>query len=262
MRVIGIDIGGTNIDIVFFDNEFFKVSTYSTVKYFDEIYNLIETLISKYKADGVGVSVAAWIKSDEFIHAPNLPKIPKLPRKINKVPILAENDANCFALYASHVFGVKNIIGITVGTGIGSGIVINGKIYRGGGLAGEIGHWTIKNKFHKKCVCGGFNHLECHFGGWRFEEIGGAEKLVKSGEIYRLDGFDVFCSCVANAIMLLDPEAVVFGGRIGMNLEKNRLRRGIMKYLMHGFKPRIEILKDELAAAKGACLVVFDRLKR
>ncbi len=264
MKILGIDVGGTNIDIVLFkDKSFQKISTYSTRDHFSKLNELIKNLILNYNADAVGLSIAVWIKDGKFIHAPNLPEIPAIPNKICGKPVIPENDANCFALYASFIFGFRNIIGITVGTGIGSGIIIDGKIYRGSGIAGEIGHWTIKiNNTENKCVCGGINHLECYFGGWSLSKLGNVKDLVKTGKIYELGEFYIFCMAVANAIMLLDPEAVIFGGRIGANLKKEKLEAGIKKYLMKGFNPRIEILKDELASAKGACLMALNKLEK
>jgi len=82
--------------------------------------------------------------------------------------------------------------------------------------------------------------------------------ILKDKEfIYSIDGFDMFCRSVANAVMLLDPTAVVLGGRIGMQLDEAKLKERIYSYLMPGFTPEIMILRDELAVAKGACLLAM-----
>jgi glucokinase/N-acetylglucosamine kinase len=99
--------------------------------------------------------------------------------------------------------------------------------------------------------------LECYLGGWSFKKAGlDAVELVKSNEIYKTEGFEKLCIAIANAVMPLDPQAVVFGGRIGGNLDVEVLRERIYRYLMDGFEPEIFTLNDPLAVAKGACLLV------
>ena len=96
--------------------------------------------------------------------------------------------------------------------------------------------------------------MECYFGGWSFKKRGlSAVELVESGRIYELEDFEKLCICIANAIALLDPEAVVFGGRIGGSLYERTLKERIYRYLMPEFRPEIKTLNDPLAVAKGAC---------
>ncbi len=254
--ILGVDVGGTNIDIVVFENNKFKhVATYSTKKDFSRLNEILNKLIKDLNIKKIGIGIAGWIKKGKIIKAPNLPFY-----NINfdlKAPFFMDNDANCFALYSAKHFGCKTLIGITVGTGIGTGIVINGKIFKGEGLAGEIGHWVIGG--NKICKCGGIGHLECYFSGWIIEEKFGRKviELFKTGEIYKIEGFRVFCIAVANAITLLDPEAVVFGGRIGGNINVEKLKNEIYRYLMDGFEPKIFTLNDPLAVAKGACFLTL-----
>jgi len=251
--ILGVDVGGTNIDIVAFEKNFSHIATYPTKDYVAKLDSLLNELAERYKAKAIGIGFAGWIKRGKIIKAPN---IQLNDFKLNlDVPYVLDNDANCFALYASHVFGFKNLIGVTIGTGIGSGIVVDGKVYRGEGLAGEIGHWFVGGD--EICTCGGRGHLECYLGGWSFKKAGlDAVELVKSNEIYKTEGFEKLCIAIANAVMLLDPQAVVFGGRIGGNLDVEVLREKIYRYLMDGFEPEIFTLNDPLAVAKGACLLV------
>ncbi len=250
--IIGVDVGGTNVDVVAYDEEFMHVATYPTLKVADKLADILKDLVKKFEAEAVGIGFAGWIRNGKILRAPNV----RFKLKLDlDVPYRIENDANCFALFASRTFGFKNILGITVGTGVGSGIIFEGKIYRGLGLAGEIGHWFVDGE--DICTCGGKGHLECYFGGWSFQNSGlHPEEIVKSGEIYKLKGFDIFCIAVANAIALLDPEAVIFGGRIGGNLNEEILKERIYGYLMPEFRPVIKTLKDPLAVAKGACLMM------
>ncbi|AEA46838.1 ROK family protein [Archaeoglobus veneficus] len=259
MRILGVDIGGTNIDIVIYDGDFHHVGSYSTSEVFSAgIDSFIEKIAEEVGAVAVGIGAAVWIKGDKPILAPNLPSIPQLDLKI---PAVIENDANCFAVYAHHVFKLPNILAITVGTGIGSGIITNEELYRGDGLAGELGHWFVGGS--EECSCGGKGHLEAYFGGRALKnKYGDVKELVSSGKVYSLKEFELFCTAVANAVTLLDSSAVVLGGRIGMNLMAEKVKEGIYRHLMPGFTPEVLALKDELAVAKGACLVCLKTLKR
>lgn len=252
--ILGVDVGGTNVDIVCYDGKFKHVATYPTKEIAENLSLVLDRIAKDMNAKAVGIGFAGWIRGGMILKAPNVKKIVSFDLS---VPTKVDNDANCFALYSSHKFGFKDMIGITVGTGVGSGIIVNGKIYRGLGLAGEIGHWFVGGD--KACTCGGRGHLEAYFGGWSFEERGFDPKdLVESGRIYELEEFKTFCICVANAITLLDVEGVVFGGRIGGSMREDLLREEIYKYLMPEFKPGIKVLNDPLAVAKGACLMVME----
>lgn len=248
MVFLGIDVGGTNIDVVMMDKKFKNVGTFSTKVYLPSFYELLDKLVSNYEPKAIGIGAAMWFRDNKPLKAPNLPELIQVKENISNAPIFWDNDANCFALYCSIITNAKNLLGITIGTGVGCGIVIDRKVVRGGGLACEIGHTFVGGK--KKCVCGGRGHLECYFSGWSLKN---PEDLIKSGEIYIIKGFDLLCRAIANAAMLLDSQNIVIGGRIGGRLDKDRLKNGIYTYLMPQFKPEIKILDDPLAVAKGAC---------
>jgi len=260
MRILGIDIGGTNIDCVVFDEDFFHIGTYATssnIKNFDKFLN---KLAEEYSVNAVGIGAALWIKNGEPVLAPNLPEIPEISASF---PVFFENDANCFAIFSHHVFGYENILAITVGTGVGSGIIINGELYIGDGLAGEIGHVVVDSR--EECHCGGRGHLEAYFGGWALKKRynRNVKELMANEEFfYSSNEFRLFCREVANAITILDPNAVVIGGRIGMNMDKEKLKDCIYSFLMPQFSPEIEILVDELAVAKGACIMAIKRMSK
>ena len=250
--ILGVDIGGTNIDIVAFDGDFRHVATYKTKESLAKLNEILDDLIEQFNVKAVGIGLAAWIKRGKIVKMPNISG--KFEISLD-VPFVIDNDANCFAYYSAKRFGFKNVIGITIGTGIGSGIVMDGKLIHGEGLAGEIGHWFVGGD--EVCTCGGRGHLEANFGGWSIRKRFGrdAKDLFEDGSIYRIEGFKLMCIAVANAITLLDPEAVVFGGRIGGNLDTRILKSEIYRYLMEGFEPEILTLKDPLAVAKGASIL-------
>ena len=239
---LGIDIGGTFTDMVIYDRKFEHYKTIESSKIKD-----LSTIAENLRVKAVGIGIAAWIKMGRIVKAPNLRILPNLSFQ---VPYVIENDANCFSYFASRVLDVKNLFGITIGTGIGGGIVIDGKIYRGLGISGEIGHIYVGGG--RICSCGGRGHLEAYFGGKAF---GDAKSLVESGKVYKLRSFKMFCKVVGAAIMLLNPEVVAFGGRIGGRLRKDMLESNICKYISTEHKPEFHVVRDDLSVAKGAALL-------
>ncbi len=245
--ILGVDIGGTNTDVVLLEDDFFEVVGSFKTKEFD---------LSKIKVDydALGVGIAVWFKNGKPVGAPNLERIPDLETEKPKV---VDNDANCFAYFSSYLTKKKNVLSLTVGTGIGTGIVIEGRVYRGEGLAGELGHTFVGGR--RKCKCGGYGHLEAYFGGWAIKDI--KEKL-ENGSIYDTRGFRLFCIAVSNAIMLLNPEIVTFGGRIGGRLDEKVLTEEILRLIPEVFKPEFRVIRDDYAVAKGASLLARDLLKK
>ena len=144
----------------------------------DNYRKVLEKIIIEIKKFGnisaVGISIAGDVDGKNGIlrYSPNLPKwtnvhLKKYFEKKLNVPTVVDNDANC-AAYGSYIIDgqrkYKNFITVTLGTGIGGGIIINGKLYRGStGSAGEIGHITI-NPDGPKCSCGNNGCLEAYIG--------------------------------------------------------------------------------------------------
>ena len=176
MYSIGIDLGGTNIAVGVVD-ENMKIIGRGKVKtrcprpaaeIFDDIALAVEMAIkdagiSKYDVVSVGVGTPGSVnKSNGYIEFSNnlafnqVPAKEMLEERIGK-PIYLDNDANCAALgeaIAGVGNGVQNFVAITLGTGVGSGIIINGKIVGGVNYcAGEMGHMVISVD-GKPCNCG------------------------------------------------------------------------------------------------------------
>ncbi|MET1124999.1 MAG: ROK family protein [Archaeoglobaceae archaeon] len=244
--IVGIDVGGTNTDIVAYDGEFKYLETIETKELSER---KLEELASV--AEAVGIGIAAWIKGRRFVKSPNIASLPK----VDFDRFVIENDANCFAYFAAKELGAKNLLGVTVGTGIGSGIIVEGELYRGNGLAGEIGHTFAANR--RVCGCGKTGHLEAIFGG-RYMD---AKRLIESGRVYATLGFELFCRALAFAVMLLDPEVVALGGRIGGRLNGEIVEARLRKYVDEEFEFRLVCIRDDLAVAKGAALLASSRTR-
>lgn len=173
--IIGIDLGGTNIKsgLLDRDNNLVYSSSRPTGSGLDQIVNnlrdVIEELTSMAKTEyseqieGVGIGVPGVVNKglDHVFKCTNLGwfDIPlrELLEKGTSVPIFIDNDANLAALaelYTGALKGSDTGLLLTLGTGIGGGLIINGKPYRGSnGLGMEIGHMVIGENFYN-CSCG------------------------------------------------------------------------------------------------------------
>lgn len=262
MKILGVDIGGTKIDLVLYDdsnNVYGYLGKYPTSEGLKNLGGYVNGVAEEHGVDAIGVSIAAWIKDGKPLFSPNLPESPQFS---SSLPVFFENDANCFGLFAYDRLKLPHIFAVTLGTGIGSGIIIDGRLYTGNGKAGEVGHMAIDQE--RQCTCGGMGHLEAYFSGWALKKKYGKEvKELKQDEeyFYSLPEFNIFCRQMANVVTVLDPSAVVFGGGIGVRLNRDKLEAGIFSFLVQPFTPLIEILEDPLAVAKGACIMGWRRLK-
>ena len=176
-RVIAMDLGGTKLltGLVGRDGVVVRRTVAETVKSSQkELVAQIEASIDEQVEDGVvgiGIGVCSLIdqRSGEAVSSVNVP-IQGVPlrervRKRHGLPIGVENDANAAAL-AEHVFGAgrgsEHMVMLTLGTGIGGGLILNGQLYRGAyGAAAELGHITI-DLDGPPCqgTCPGLGHLE------------------------------------------------------------------------------------------------------
>lgn len=165
MLKCGIDIGGTNIKIGFFEDDK-KVDSivFKTPKEHDRIISTIVDVIKrKYNPKnilGYTVAIPGVVLNDVVVFAPNtdifgLNFKEELGRQLNNQNIIVENDANLQAMAEARATRLYDLILISIGTGLGGGIIIDGKLLNKNGFAGEIGH--IKVHFganSRMCGCG------------------------------------------------------------------------------------------------------------
>ena len=183
--VVGIDIGGTNtvFGIVDARGHVVAADSVKTRKHADfddyiaELHEGLSRLIKANEAEnqiqGIGIGAPNGnYYTGEIINPPNLPWGPVIPlaEKVSKafggIPVAVTNDANAAAVgemtYGA-ARGMKDFIMITLGTGVGSGIVINGQlVYGSDGFAGELGHVIMKRNNGRVCGCGRTGCLEAY----------------------------------------------------------------------------------------------------
>ena len=154
MEVIGVDIGGTNIKAgLVYNGKLVKSKIAPTGKKKKDILANLKKIISelissKTLAIGIGCPGPANYNHGIIGNAPNLPlKGVNLKRTIQRkfnLPVVINNDAQCFVLGESIRLNKPNLVGLTLGTGVGGGKVFGGKIYSGSVNAGELGYTTLK----------------------------------------------------------------------------------------------------------------------
>jgi glucokinase len=180
---IGVDLGGTNLRVAAVDSDGKILCRESVTASFDygplhvvnRIVSIIEQVrerVSGHELRGVGIGVPGFIDIDAglVVGSANLPGFQGFPVRDEiqqrlGTPIVLENDANAAALgemWMGAGRNVKDLVLLTLGTGIGGGIVIDGKILHGAyGMAGEFGHMTVIPEGNP-CGCGNRGCLEKH----------------------------------------------------------------------------------------------------
>ena len=225
---IGVDLGGTNIRAALVDgtNVIRKEKTPCPAKGTQEevieaIAALIEPLICE-KVTSIGIGVPSVVDTAKGIvyNVANIPSWQEVHLKDifeDKfgIPVHINNDANCFALGESRFGqgrGYKDVVGITLGTGVGSGIIINGHLYEGRNAgAGEIGCLSYLDKDYE---------TYCSTPFFVAHETTGAELSAKAeaGDAAAQALWDEFGhhlgELVKAALFAYDPEAIIFGGGI------------------------------------------------
>jgi len=252
MKAIGIDIGGTEIKagIITEKGKILKEikietnSQYGKKKLISNLKKIIEKLDSNsIKAIGIGFAGDVDSKKGQIIQSPNIPcmnnvfLVKELKKKFKK-KIFLQNDATLMT-FAEALLGAGKkyniVVGLTAGTGIGSGIVINKQIYSGRDNLTEIGHTSI-NFFGPKCGCGNNGCLE---------QYAGIKALMKITEI-RME----INSSILKKMWPLTPEKVDIAARKG-----DKVAKGILKetgvYLGIGLTNIIHFLNPDAIILGG-----------
>lgn len=236
---IGIDVGGTNVKIALVDDKGSilysnSVPTRAEMGYEYTVNNIkqaIRDLMSETKVtgiEGIGFDFPGQIdyKNGIVRLAPNIPgwvniPIAKIIEDEFKIPTRIDNDVHCAALGELNFGagkGCENFICMTVGTGIGSGIVINGKLVRGASnAAGELGHIKLQMHEGPLCGCGDYGCLEAFASGPSIVAM--AEEYILGGKSTKFrelaSGGEITPFIVAEAAKQGDPVARRIFARIG-----------------------------------------------
>jgi len=316
--VAGIDIGGTNsvIGLVTRDGDCVAETTMPTRNngsfeaYIESLSNKIKALhaqvgTEKFKLCGVGIGAPnGSFGLGAIVNAPNLEWKGMLPicKEITKntdLPAVVTNDANAAALgemLFGSAKGMKDFIVVTLGTGLGSGIVANGKLVIGhDGFAGELGH-TISEVNGRMCGCGNKGCLETYVSATgikrtvfmllaqrnkpsllrnvNYENL--TSKIVTeaahNGDPIALEAFEysgrILGIKLAETITLFSPEAIfLFGGvaKAG-NFLFDPTKKYMEEYMFPIFRGKVKLLPSGLegknAAVLGAAALIWEEINK
>lgn len=244
---IGIDLGGTKVEACLVDahrNILARERIPSEPRLGKErvVGNIVKLIAKaagrrKYGAVGIGTPGTYHPGDDIMYGAPHTPLYEKpglisLLRTKLPVPLIVENDANCLALaefYESCRGKYSSVMAVILGTGMGSGLILDNRLYRGAvGNAGEIGHATI-DFGGRPCECGRRGCAEAYLSGpslsRRFAELTGDKlsprdiylRYEKGDALARAffeESFRIMGEVFANAVNILDIEAIILGGGV------------------------------------------------
>ena len=304
--VIGIDMGGTNTVFGIVDargvviaSDSIKTAKHSNIHdYVDELHTEITRLlkandaVDKIYGIGVGAPNANYFTGviEDGVNLPwptPIPLAQLLSDKFN-IPVAITNDANAAAIgemtYGA-ARGMKDFIMITLGTGVGSGIVINGQmVYGHDGFAGELGHVIVKRHNGRLCGCGRTGCLETYCSATgvartarEFLEVSDEPSSLRNLDVENITSKDVYDAAIAgdklakrifeytgqilgeamaDMVAFSSPSAfVLFGGLAKSgDLLLKPLRESLDRNLMKTWKGKIKVLLSELKEADAAVL--------
>jgi glucokinase len=301
--IIGIDLGGTNLKIALFDHQIrFKSRIFHPTEGFSCRENLINGIAratlklikdnNLVKTDilGVGLGLPGPIDVEKgVVHFfPNIPGWLNVPlKKILQsrigLPVFIDNDANlmCLAEYKlGAAKGARNAVCLTLGTGVGGGLIIEGKIFRGSSFAaGEIGHMPINEK-GPECGCGGMACLESYIGNRRIAKVvkGVFKKDIPLELVSRMAGknnkkaikvWDYVAAKLGLALVgvvnLLNPDRIIIGGGVANagSFLFSKVEEVIISRAMLVQARQVKVIKARLsndAGMLGAALLVKEQI--
>ncbi|MBI1976322.1 MAG: ROK family protein [Candidatus Omnitrophica bacterium] len=240
-----------------------------------EISHIISDSGKSGKCVGVGIGVPGLVQFDKgvvlyLVNVKGWKKVPLaalLSREVG-LPVWVDNDVNAMTL-GEFTYGAgrggKNIVCLTLGTGVGGGIILNGEIYRGTSYAaGEIGHIVIQEQ-GRECACGGKGCLEAYIGNRQIMVLGkgryGSPKEISdaarkgdlvAAAIWKEVGTHLGVA-LSSVINLLNPEKIVIGGGVANagTFLFNEVHETVRKRAMKGPADSVKIVKAQLGEDAG-----------
>jgi glucokinase len=239
MKALAIDVGGTKIynTIVNETGEIIaSVEKHDTPKDLEGIVRVLKSIITAHEdeVDVIGIATAGAVNNENtrvISSTANLPKGYKSLdfQSLGSKPVFVENDANS-AAWAEHIIGVSKgmpySVLLTLGTGVGGGIIVNNKLLKGkSGAAGEM-HFKIYPDKRRQCACGAWDCFEIYASGTGLkltaEEISGDKKITtydiiknladpKMAEIFNKWQNDLLVG-ITGLANIFDPNAIILSG--------------------------------------------------
>ena len=290
MQALGIDIGGTKISYCLTNekgeilNEIQKISTPKTKQ---EIEYALKKIISGFEQDILftAIATAGTVNNENTKIIGSTANLPKGYKEIDfqnlsSKKVILENDANCAAIAESKIGAAKDTnhsITITLGTGVGSGIIINNKLLKGkSGAAGEM-HFIMSRIPKRSCTCGFYDCWEAYASGnglkktgieisnnpdiTTYDIISGLKNNDKSSrKIFEIWQNDIILG-IAGLANIFDTELVVLSGSMGQFVEINKVEELVNENIVAAPIKIKHAKLGNLCGMIGAVLLGFEVVK-
>ncbi len=279
-KLIGLDLGATNIRVgLVQDNRLSNIqskrirSAGTVEEVLEDIYSVVDPLKdSDIVAIGIGVPSVVDVEQGIVYDVQYIPSwkevhLKKILEARYKVPVFVNNDANCFVLgelYFGKGIGMQNLIGLTIGTGLGAGVIINHHLFAGPNCgAGEFGMVDYLDHCFEYYCSGQYFQNVYHIDGQEVFE------KAKAGDTIAQQRYAEMGTHLGNAIKMIlytyDPSLIIFGGSVRHAYpwfqETMWQRINTFAYTKSLAKFRIELSELENSGLLGAAGLYFDSLK-
>lgn len=258
MKALGIDVGGTKISYCLINengeilNEIEKISTPKTK---EEIEKTLKNIISKFEKDisFSAIATAGTVNNENTAVIGSTANLPSGYKDINfqnlsSKKVFVENDANCAAVAEAQIGaakGTKHSVTLTLGTGVGCGIIVDGKLLKGkSGAAGEM-HFALSRTPKRPCTCGFYDCYEAYASGNGLRKTGiditGRENIttydiidgVKNNDSNSQKILDIWQNDIALGAIALanifDPEVIVLSGSMEQFVNTDKIEEFVNK---------------------------------
>lgn len=301
MKGLGIDIGGTNTKIIVMDSggallheeRFHTLPERGQADFMKRLAAAVKRLKKDWKPVSIGIGAAGDIDPEKGVmrFSPNLDRWRNVDvagplHRLTRLPCVLENDAN-MAAWGAYELELKkkyrNVVAVTLGTGIGGGIILDGKLYHGAtGSAGELGHNKLE-RAGAQCHCGAKGCMEAYCGSYAI--MSAARRSIKNTEAfiskYSAPGrerLNTICLTraadrghraalkiwrdmgeslgrgLADMILLFNPDCVVLTGGVS---KASRHFLGAVRKVFASQQIRTPFVSVKLVAARNADLGVY-----
>ena len=298
--IMGVDIGGTKIACALVSSgrlstPIYTVKTPKGEKILNVVGKFYKRFAKKYLISGIGISTAGMVSDSGQIvgSTGNIPgwqgtRVKAILQKKYRLPVVVENDANA-AAYAEYQIGsakgANPLLMITLGTGVGGGIVVNGKLVRGAHFAGgEIGHIKLSYTKQRLCTCSRYDCLEAYASGNGLLALikhyfPNKNKSISTRKLFSLaksknkdsilairaieDWHFYIALGICNLFHVFDPEKIVLSGGLSEEVDIKYLLQQTKKLFLPALANSVHIEKSVLgndAGLLGAALLASQSL--
>ena len=296
-RVIGVDVGGTKILVAVVSRDGSvgaRVERPSEHFSQDALLNELDSMVEELRrgdpgvrALGFGVPSRIDQRAGRAIKSVNIPlegvDLRDRMRERHGLPVAIDNDANAAAIgewQAGAARGTRHAVMLTLGTGVGGGLILDGQPYRGAtGSGAELGH-IVLDPDGPPCGCGGHGHLESFAAGPAADRVAqslygaksNAHELVRRGQAGESEAVEALAGIgrylgagIASFVSVFEPEVVVVGGGFGVagELLLGPAREVVAVQALDPARDTVRIVQAELGAEAGvigAGMVGFEAL--